>query len=598
MLFEQLGIENRDEFFLMHEFTWRHTARACEIIFNNIRGLPDSSLEAGGGDWKLVVDFPFDEPGRSPHDDLARLQKFRQDHPDGTRTLAWIPSFLRPEAQSDLGLLVILEHILTGERFDGYASILPMQDRPVARTILENRRDQLRQRVLTHLEVAYGIDRQSAGSVDTSHELSEHFESLLPGFDPQPPVAANLADAMQHLLEQALERQFPAHPKFEAPPKGANLRKVYEQVRRATQVEDGRIEVDKPLRPWLRAIANPLLLGEMHETHFVLGQHWKNHFNRKAAEAGGAVTVGQLRKWTDEPQPMGLPKQVQNLVILIYAEQTNRTSYAHGAPTDATLTSMPDHLELRTWVGPPEDQWKVAIERAGSIFGLAPSPLLNATNVSALATDAKKVADESLAPCRSLCKSLRDRCGKLGISATEAPRMETATAVLNLVDRISSAHPNDVVGVLASATVATSETAMGRSLKSATELVDRIDATNWGVFDDIAKLSGKHQATASAIRDKVRQAVQADEHAIPLAPTLKDAQASAVRLLAEVATAKTPPPPPPPPTDRQIVSEGDQRDLPVGDARDLLTDLQQKMEAEPSRRLTIKWRIDEERTTK
>jgi len=601
MLFERLGIEDRDEFFLMHEFTWRHTDRGCEIVFGNIRSLPDSSLEASENDWKLVVDYPFDEAGHSPHDDLARLQKFRQDYPNGTRTLAWIPSFFRPEAQHDLGLLVILEHILAGERFDGYASILPSQDCPVAKALLENQRSQLRQRVLHHLEVAYGIDRQSSGSVDTSHELSEHFETLLPGFDPQPPVGANLCDAMQHLLEQALEHQFPAHPKFEAPPKGANLRKVNDEVCKATQIADGRIEVDRPLRPLLRAIANPLLLGEMHETVFLLGQHWKNHFNPKVAEAGGTASVVQLRKWIDQPRPMGLPKQVQNLVILTYAEQTNQTFYLHGAPSEATLNSMADQLELKPWEGPPPPQWKAAVQRAGSIFGLAPSDLCNAANVACLAADAKKLADGSQAACRALCRSLRERCEKFKITVADAPRMKTATAVLALVDKLSSAHANDVVGILALADVQTSETAMGKSLKSAAELVDRIDATSWGVFEKIAVLSAEHQPKASQIREKVCQALESDEHAVPLAPVLKAAQAEAIDLLTEAATAKVPPKDekkpvevtPPPGT--QVVSQDTKQNLPPDQAKTVLADLQQQMEGGPTRRLTINWRIDEEK---
>ena len=81
---------------------------------------------------------------------------------------------------------------------------------------------------------------------------------------------------------------------------------------------------------------------------------------------------------------MGLPKAVQNLVILIFAEQTNRSFYLHGAPTEATLATMPDQMELRTWVGPPEEKWKLAVQRAGSVFGLTPSPLLNANTYRAV----------------------------------------------------------------------------------------------------------------------------------------------------------------------------------------------------------------------
>ena len=188
-------------------------------------------------------------------------------------------------------------------------------------------------------------------------------------------------------MSQALEHEFPAAPHFEAEITTNNLKKVYEQVRAATRTEDGRVAIDKPLRPLLRHIANPLRLGEMgHDaTHFVLGQHWKTHFIKKAAETGSAITVSQLRQWIDEPKPMGLPREAENLVILLFAEQTNRTFFLHGAPFDATLTNLQDQLELREQKLPDPTHWDVAIQYAGNIFGVASSPLLNASNVTSLA---------------------------------------------------------------------------------------------------------------------------------------------------------------------------------------------------------------------
>src|SRR5205085_113514 len=41
ILFEQLGVEQKDTLILHHEFMWRATRRACEILFANIRELPD-----------------------------------------------------------------------------------------------------------------------------------------------------------------------------------------------------------------------------------------------------------------------------------------------------------------------------------------------------------------------------------------------------------------------------------------------------------------------------------------------------------------------------------------------------------------------------
>src|SRR5207253_2314985 len=135
MLFEEFRVEDTDQLFITLPISWRNTERVCEIVFGNIRdanGLPDVSLESGD-DWRVVIDVPFDEPGHGPRDDLSRLQQFRRSHPHGARALAWVPNFFSPDALKDLGLLVVLEHVLAGERFTSYASELSPPDRLAAR---------------------------------------------------------------------------------------------------------------------------------------------------------------------------------------------------------------------------------------------------------------------------------------------------------------------------------------------------------------------------------------------------------------------------------------------------------------------------------
>ena len=61
-----------------------------------------------------MIDFPFDEAGHGPRDDLSTLQRFRQTHSDGAKTICWVPSFFSHDAQKDLGMLVILEHCSPG----------------------------------------------------------------------------------------------------------------------------------------------------------------------------------------------------------------------------------------------------------------------------------------------------------------------------------------------------------------------------------------------------------------------------------------------------------------------------------------------------
>jgi hypothetical protein len=573
-------------------------------MFRNVRELPDASLDSSSDSWKLVIDFPFDDAGHGPRDDLSQLQAFRQAHPEGTQTLAWLPNFFSADALKDLGMLVILEHILTGERFGGYAAHLSPQDRPAARSLLDNQCSVLRQRVRSHLEAAYGLEATLAGSLDTTHELEPHeqFQSLKNGFDPQPPVAANLKGSMDHLLDQALSDDYPAHPRFEAEIKKKNLQDVFEQVNLATRTEDGRVAVDKKLRLLLRQIANPLFLGEMgaDATHFVLGQHWKNHLLRKSGETGAAMTVGQLRRWIDEPKPMGLPPGAQNLVILIFAEQTNRSFFEHGVPIDATLTNLANHMELREQKLPDQTQWDLAVQRAGSIFGVAVSPLRKASNVTNLTSQVKKKAEDALTVCQAYTRSLRDRLAKLGLSTTDAPRMKTGVATQTLVDRVHGTEPGEVVGVLATAQVATTESSMGECLSKAAELSGRLDATDWEILEAVGKLTDERKAEADEIHRKVQEALESDEHVAQLGAALKLAQSQAVRLLTQKQQPSPSPEPmppvkpsPQPASGRKIISQGSKEQLGLPAAKELLAKLDKEADNGRTVELTITWLIEE-----
>jgi len=630
MLFEQLGVEGESDFEQQHEFLWKNTKRTCVVLFKNIRDLLDTSLDNSDEQWKLVIDFPFDEPGHGPRDDVSKLQAFKDTHPDGAKTICWVPAFFSQDAQKDLGLLVILEHILTGERFSQYANHLSPQDRQAARSLLENQRSVLRQRVQNHLDAAYGLESLTPGSLDTTHdlELHERFVSLYPGFDPQPPVAANLGGAMNHLLSQALENEFPAAPSFEAEVKSSNLKKVYAVVSEATQAQDGRVPVDRVLRPLMRHIANPLMLGEMgyDATHFVLGHHWRGFIAKKAAATGSAMTVGQLRKWIDDPKPMGLPKEVQNLVILTFAEQTSRTFYRHNTPWDVTLAKIEDDCELRQQRLPDQAQWDMAVQRAGSIFGLAASPLLKASNVNALANDVKKRASESRVPCQGYCQQLRDRLASVGRisrsvrsvrsvpnerclldgpgdpSYLECDRMKTASATQAVVDRVCQSEADDIVAVLASAAIATSESAMGECLSMAAKLSGAIEAANWEIFEAIGILTDARKTAAAEIRNVVGKALRSDEHVIQIALALNGAQSQAVRLLTKAANepdrtmdlqVRPDRQPPILPTSPSPATHESRSNLSLDECRKLLDDLKGRYGGDASLRVDITWRRED-----
>ena len=254
-----------------------------------------------------------------------------------------------------------------------------------------------------HIEAAYGIRGSQSKAIDDSHDAGRHVSSpCISAWTFSRRRRATSKGRWRNCSVRRSSFEFPAHPSFGAEIKSLHLRKVYDEVLKAVSEKGGRVLVEKSVRSLLKQIAEPLNLGEQGETHFVLGQRWKDHFTRKAAESGTAMTVQALRKWINEPRNMGLPKECENLIILVFAAQTNRSFFRHGAPFDATLANLPDEVELREQQLPPEASWVTAVERAGRIFGAVSSPLLNAANLAKLADDIQVRAKQNIDACRRL----------------------------------------------------------------------------------------------------------------------------------------------------------------------------------------------------
>jgi hypothetical protein len=193
---------------------------------------------------------------------------------------------------------------------------------------------------------------------------------------------------------------------------------------------------------------------------------------------------------------------------------------------------------------------------------------------------------------------LRERLTGLGVA--DAPRLKTAQATQTLVDRLHATDGDAVVGVLAAAEVATSEPAMGTSLKSAGELAATLEAFNWEVLDAVSRLTDERKAGAARVRQIVCEALTADEHAIALAPALKEAQSKAVRLLTQSTPAPTPVAPPvekpvtvtPLPTTPKTIQSGEKSGLTLTEAQKQIEQL--KKEEASGRKVTVSlaWKIE------
>ena len=122
MLLRDFGVVSDgalDHFDIVHRFIWHGSQRTVELVFDNVRDqerLPDSALRPSGDGPRIVIDLPFDDGVYGPRDDIARVQRFRQEQP-ACATVCWLPNFFGRELQRDLGTLVILEFCSPGNAY-------------------------------------------------------------------------------------------------------------------------------------------------------------------------------------------------------------------------------------------------------------------------------------------------------------------------------------------------------------------------------------------------------------------------------------------------------------------------------------------------
>ena len=550
-MFDQLGISASDDLWIEHRFRWRGTDRRCKVFFQNVWEAENATLEEPGEEWKLLIDYPIDREGHGPKDDIATLQTFRHAH-GLARTIVWLPSILSSQAQRDLGQLVRLEHILSENRFADYVRELSQVDRESARSILTNQRDALRQRLVTYLGVAYGLQNDPGGVLEGRQTISgeAQFQSLTPHLELRVPGETHLARALPDLLGQALACQYPEHPKFDEDLKitRGSVQKVLDVVTETLRTRERRLHVEKPDRSAVRQIANPLRLGEMGETHFVMGERWKDHFHRAAAKGEGLdkIRVEDLRTWMDEPEAMGLPVLLQDLVILSFAQQTNRALTLHGGPFEPELGKLPAEGGFKQQALPGEDAWERAVALAQAAFGLGGLPsFLSGQSVvrfsELVSTEARKFQD----PAARLKATLEQRAADFSCAGQSFERLTAAQEAVKLLAAIKDRADAALVEAMASLPLQTPPEAIGTSLRKAAEVAGRIKDCELTALNSVAQLPGESGETGKKLRTTVLEAFRRQEYAVPFGPAYDQANHAAVRLLSQLVVPGPKPEPPP-----------------------------------------------------
>lgn len=531
-----------------YPMVWKGLRRDVTVTFANLRDtseLPDAMFAHDGPGWKLLVDFPFDEPGHSPLEDIERLDRFREGGASWS-TLCWVPSFFTAPTLDILGRLVRLDHVLANDdRFaEATASLSPVA-RASAKPQLQAMQTAARNQIEVALLGAYGVIGADEGVIDRSHALADHFPSLRAGLTIAPPTRPTLRDALDQVLDQALRHSYPGAPDLADEVRSVEVRRVAELCADAVVEPDGRLVVnDSKDRRLLARIANPLQLGVQSEQAFKLqsaAERWDTTFIRavnQARSGGASATVGVLRQAINTPEATGLSAPLENLIILVWAQATNHTFRQHGGPATASVERLGDDWEVVDQPLPPEPVWREACDRLATVFGVTlPTRQCSGFAVERAGIELRRLSTDLGPATAGLVERLRHRAGDLGLAPGDVDRLRTAEGAARLFAALDAA-PGDLgrVVALADADVVPSPLALGRSIASAADTAQRLDAAQWTIITPALS-----RPDGAALRDELVTAFEADELVTALGPVLQRVQDGAVDLL-----SGDPPPPPPP----------------------------------------------------
>ncbi|MEO3924848.1 phage resistance protein [Micromonosporaceae bacterium B7E4] len=619
---------------LLQPREWRGRRHYVQVKFGNVRdpdSMPVAALVASGEGWRIVIDYPFDPRDYPRSDDRARIDTL----PRGSNTVFWLPLYFTDDMMARVAQLAKINYLLgtggNGDRLNTLAADWPQSDRQQGKVYLQQRQSQLRDGILTALKQAYGAANPQASDVQEDSVGVLH--TLADGLRIGDPRGGTLADAFHNLTGELLDWSYPGTPALpvdEKPLTRPELTKVLEYARLAAADPTNGVAVSLPAdQRILRRICNNLQLGEMIDHRYVLEIgtcFWSRHLLQEAAKQDYRkhFPVGLLRDLLDQPKRRGFDRDLQNLIIAVFALQQQLGWYHDDDKVSvAGIGGVEDRFTLREPPMPSEDDWRKAVQFGQPFFGKVLPLWRSPTNLGPLATDMRQVAKQYVGSASQLVDELTGHAELLGLDPGAATgRLSTARRVARLLENVA-AETDDVVlvGLVARADLGEVEP-LGASevYKQADSLIRALADTQWPLLAAIVRRAADDDR-ARVIIEQLRIAAGHEQHAMDLADALRHAVADAANLLAE-QRPKPPPSPidpdppvvdplppvlPPigPPVVPPVPTDGTTPKLPPADAtdpdpqRELVTSEQQwravagriEAEVQAGRQVAVTWQV-------
>lgn len=285
---------------LPYDLLWRGTRRRGRVLFGNVRTQTYSTFEPGAGEaFRLVVDYPWDDPGHNVGEDIQLVAAVRKSK--GTRTsAAWLPRHFSTQEERLLRELAAAQWVVD----EGASSELLANYGRDERTLLL---EQARNRVEM-------LQRQVDAALLEAYDAHGQVKALIGAREPDLGTG-NLAGDLDQVLRELLDRRYPQHPDYKVEATRARVG-VLEKWMREAWGQAGSVHFDAETGSVLEHVGRPLEIADVGQSRASIEHHGR-FIKEVVAELGDHRTVpwGPLAERLRDT-PFGLTDEVIDLLLV------------------------------------------------------------------------------------------------------------------------------------------------------------------------------------------------------------------------------------------------------------------------------------------
>ncbi len=301
------------------DLMWRRTKRRGRVQLGNVREMAYEDFDPGQAAFAVLIDYPWDINGHSVEEDRMRADNVRKKL--GTRfTACWLPRHMTQSEQDILTELAAVRYVQS----DGH-------------DLLDTLAQQDRVKILEQANIREATLRNQLRDLFTKVYVEGgdfHFLTDLKVTK----ASQELADNLEHIATQMMDRQFPFHPAFTVEPKKADLERLLQWM---LQANDPSISVpfDDATGRVLETLGKQLELVNQGQTKASLRldtRYIKHVLQLADRESVPWQTIADTLE-----KDYGLTPLVTQLFLAFLSRRDHRALQADGSPIEVSIGSAP-----------------------------------------------------------------------------------------------------------------------------------------------------------------------------------------------------------------------------------------------------------------